>query len=73
MAQQLISDSGLRIVFDHGVDLDGNQIFKNKNYNNVKTDATPDALDATIQALVPLQQHPMVMAERYNTYQIVSI
>jgi hypothetical protein len=71
MVNEIISNSQIQMVLDHGLDIEGNPIFKNKNFNNVKTTATPDGLYAVATALVPLQQHVLSTLERSNTYTIV--
>ncbi|WP_353051716.1 DUF1659 domain-containing protein [Fictibacillus enclensis] len=43
MATTAILSTQLRLVFDGGMDGD-KQIYKNKNFSNVKTSATPDQL-----------------------------
>jgi hypothetical protein len=67
MAQSIISDSQLRLVFDMGVDENGKAIYKNKNFSNIKTSATTDGLFAVAQGLVSLQQHPVSAIERNDT------
>jgi hypothetical protein len=68
MAQAIISDSQLRLVFDMGVDENGKVIYKNKNFSNIKTSATTDGLFAVAQGLVSLQQHPVSAIERNDTH-----
>lgn len=67
MATSLITNSQLQLIFDDGVDLDGNTIYKNKNFNNVKTDATPTQLYQIANMLTPLQQRPLASIERNDT------
>jgi hypothetical protein len=64
MAQAIISDSQLRLVFDMGVNAEGKAIYKNKNFSNIKTTATTDGLFAVAQGLVSLQQYPVSSIER---------
>ncbi|MFD1738187.1 DUF1659 domain-containing protein [Bacillus salitolerans] len=68
MAQAIITDSQLRLTFDMGVGEDGKPVFKNKNFNNVKTDSTTDALYAVAQALVGLQQKTLHEIERNDSH-----
>lgn len=72
MAQAMITDTQLRMVFDHGMDLDGNQISKNKNFNNVKPTATTDNLFAIAQALAPIQTHPLQQIERNDSFDLIA-
>ncbi|RSK29200.1 DUF1659 domain-containing protein [Bacillus sp. HMF5848] len=62
-----MKDSQLRIVYVVGSDENGEPIFKNKNYNNVKTEAVADQLFAVAQAIASLQQHTVDHLERNNT------
>lgn len=70
MATEVINDSQLRIEYNHGVDVDGNPIYKFKNYNNLKTTATPDDIQSVSLALSGLQQHTLVSIQRNNSYEI---
>ncbi|WP_026560951.1 DUF1659 domain-containing protein [Metabacillus halosaccharovorans] len=70
MASQVILDSQLSLVFDMGLDEDGKVILKRKNYNNVKTTATPDELLQVAQALASLQTETLSSIERNDSNQI---
>ncbi|TXC82233.1 DUF1659 domain-containing protein [Metabacillus litoralis] len=72
MANQVLLDSQLRLVFDMGVDEKGKIIFKNKNYNNIKTSATADELLSVAQAIVSLQTETLSAVERNNSNQIMA-
>lgn len=72
MAVQVLIDSQLRLVFDMGMDENGKTIFKNKNYNNVKTAATADQLLQTAQAIASLQTETLALVERNNSNQITA-
>ena len=72
MAQQVLIDSQLRLVFDMGMDENGKTIFKNKNYNNVKTSATADQLLQAAQAIAGLQTETLALVERNNSSQITA-
>ncbi|MBM7606330.1 hypothetical protein JOC75_004378 [Metabacillus crassostreae] len=72
MANQVLLDSQLRLVFDMGVDEKGKIIFKNKNYNNIKTSATADELLSVAQAIVSLQTETLSSVERNNSNQILA-
>ncbi|MCD5324368.1 MULTISPECIES: DUF1659 domain-containing protein [Pontibacillus] len=63
--------SQLQIVLEDGLDEEGNMTFKNKNFNNVKTDATADQLFAVASALVPLQQRSLAGIERNDSSLII--
>lgn len=72
MAIETMRDSDLRLVFETGLDLDGNMTYKNKNYNNVKTSATADQLAAVATSITGLQQHPLFAVRRYSSYEITN-
>jgi hypothetical protein len=57
----------LQLVFQTGEDGEGNVIVKNKNFNNIKTTATPDQLYAVASALIPLQQWTLLEVERNDS------
>lgn len=70
MATQVILDSQLSLIFDMGVDENGKAILKRKNYNNVKTTATPDELLQVAQAIASLQTETLSVIERNDSNQI---
>ncbi|MBO1511835.1 MULTISPECIES: DUF1659 domain-containing protein [Metabacillus] len=70
MAVATLLDSQLSLVFDMGVDENGKAVTKRKNYNNVKTSATPDQLLQAAQAIVSLQTETLASVERNDTNQI---
>ncbi|WP_345240715.1 DUF1659 domain-containing protein [Pontibacillus salipaludis] len=59
--------SQLQIVLEDGLDEKGNMTFKNKNFNNVKTEATADQLFAVANVLHPLQQRKLSGIERNDS------
>lgn len=63
MATQAIKSSQLRLIFHIGDDEEGNPMFRQKNFQNVKPSATADNLYAVAHALASLQQ--------YDLYEIV--
>ncbi|WP_299093762.1 DUF1659 domain-containing protein [uncultured Metabacillus sp.] len=72
MAVAAILDSQLSLVFDMGLDENGKAKTKRKNYNNVKTSATPDQLLQAAQAIVSLQTETLLYVERNDTNQITA-
>ncbi|MBO1511870.1 MULTISPECIES: DUF1659 domain-containing protein [Metabacillus] len=70
MAVATLLDSQLSLVFNMGVDENGKDIYKRKNYNNVKTSATPDQLLQAAQAIASLQSETLTFVERNDTNQI---
>jgi hypothetical protein len=72
MANQVLIESQLRLVFDMGLDENGKTIFKNKNFNNVKTSSTADQLLQAAQAIASLQTETLSVVERNNSNQITA-
>ncbi|OAS87843.1 MULTISPECIES: DUF1659 domain-containing protein [Metabacillus] len=70
MAVATLLDTQLSLVFNMGVDENGKDIYKRKNYNNVKTSATPDQLLQAAQAIASLQTETLTFVERNDTNQI---
>lgn len=63
MAVQEMKSSQLRLIFHIGDDEEGNPLFRTKNFQNVKPQATADNLYAVANALASLQQ--------YDLYEII--
>lgn len=72
MAQQILLESQLRLVFDMGFDETGKTIFKRKNYNNVKASATADQFYQTAQAIASLQTETLATIERNDSNHITA-
>jgi hypothetical protein len=68
MAQTIIQSSQLRLVFELGTDEDGKMKYKNKNFNNIKTDAAPEQLLSVAQAIASLQIYPLAQVERNDKH-----
>lgn len=67
MAIQEIKSSQLRLVLNVGVDDEGNPIFRNKNFNNVKPSATADNLYAVATSLAAVQEHSLYEVVRNDS------
>lgn len=72
MADTLLVDSQLRIVFDMGLDANGKQLYKTKNYNLIKTTVSAEELLQAAQAIVSLQTEPLAFVERNDTYHVTA-
>jgi Protein of unknown function (DUF1659) len=70
MAIEVLLESQLSLVFDMGLDETGKQIYKRKNYNNIKTSATSDRLLQAAEAIGSLQTETLAFVERNDTNQI---
>jgi len=72
MAQSMIQQSQLRLVFEVGTDETGKPMYRRKNFNNIKVTATPEQLLAVSQALASLQTYPLAQIERSDTHFITN-
>ncbi|PKR78454.1 hypothetical protein CEY16_01470 [Halalkalibacillus sediminis] len=70
MANEVKLSTQLQLVFETGVDGDGNPIHKKKNFNTVKPEASSDALLAVTTQLVGLQEFPLDRIIRNDSYGI---
>lgn len=74
MAEQQLVDSRLRLILDDGVDeVSGEQLYKRKGFNNVKTAATADQLYTIATAVTGLQERPLVNVERNDSSEITEV
>jgi Protein of unknown function (DUF1659) len=72
MADQVLIESQLRLVYDMGLDEKGKVILKRKNYNNIKTSVTADQLHQAAQAIASLQTETLASIERNDTNQVTN-
>lgn len=72
MAETIILDSQLRLVFEAGVNEKGEPVFKSKNYNNVKTSATAEQLLEAANAITGLQTQSLAFVERNDSHQVTA-
>lgn len=70
MATATMKRTQLRLVFETGVDGEGNPMFRNKNLNNVKPETTADALHSIAISLASLQEHDLFEVERNDSSSI---
>ncbi|MFT4416293.1 DUF1659 domain-containing protein [Fredinandcohnia humi] len=68
MAQAVIKDTQLRLVFEAGVDDKGKMKYQNKNYNNIKPSATTDQLYSVAGAISDLQSRALADIERNDKH-----
>ncbi|SFA72061.1 MULTISPECIES: DUF1659 domain-containing protein [unclassified Bacillus (in: firmicutes)] len=71
MAQALLGDTKLRLVFEVGVDEKGNPILKTKTLNNIKKDSTADELSQAANALASLSKDVLSSVERTDNSEII--
>ncbi|MGP4062239.1 DUF1659 domain-containing protein [Halobacillus sp. H74] len=58
------TDARLQLVFDKGIDADGNMVLTRKSFNNVKIAATNEQLYEVSNALATLQERILFKVER---------
>lgn len=72
MAQALLEGSKLRMLFEIGVDDEGNPILRAKTFNNVKSASTTDQLFQAAQAISVLCNDTLNKVERNDTTTITA-
>lgn len=72
MAQALLEGTKLRLVFETGVDGEGNPILKSKTFSNVKKEATVDQLFQAAQAITALCNDTLNKVERNDSTEILA-
>ncbi|WML48915.1 DUF1659 domain-containing protein [Neobacillus sp. PS3-34] len=71
MAQAILEETKLRLIFETGVNEKGEPVFKTKTFNNVKKEATADQLLKAAQALGSLCNDPLSSIGRNDTLDII--
>lgn len=61
------SGTALRMQFQTGVDGDGDPIYRTKSLSNIKTGAQDQDIFDVAQALVQLQEYPLVAVQRVDS------
>ncbi|MEH7108695.1 DUF1659 domain-containing protein [Bacillus sp. JJ1764] len=72
MANTLLTDTQLRVVYQVGIDEQGKPVLKNKNFNNIKTDASADQLIQTAQAIAALAGDTLYKIERKDSSELLA-
>ncbi|PLS01359.1 DUF1659 domain-containing protein [Neobacillus cucumis] len=72
MAQGLLVGTKLRLVFDGGIDNEGNLILKSRTFSNVKKEATVDQLFQAAQAISALCNDSLNRVERTDNSEIIA-
>jgi hypothetical protein len=72
MAQALLEGTKLRLVFEAGVDNEGNPILKAKTFSNVKKDASVDQLYQVAHAISVLCNEMLYKVERNDSSEIIA-
>ncbi|MFZ7946116.1 MULTISPECIES: DUF1659 domain-containing protein [Bacillaceae] len=71
MAQALLEETKLRLVFDTGNDEEGNPIYKAKTFSNVTKAATADQFMQAATAISVLCKDPLNKVERNDSSEIL--
>ncbi|MBT2658812.1 DUF1659 domain-containing protein [Bacillus sp. ISL-18] len=71
MAEALLEGTKLRLVFDGGIDNEGNPILKSRTFSNVKKESTVDQLHQAAQAISALCNDSLNSVERTDTFEIL--
>lgn len=71
MAEAMLSQTRLRLLFEIGTDDNGKSIIKTKTFNNIKSTATAGELFSTATALASLSKDVLDAVERNDNYEIV--
>ncbi|MBT2756730.1 DUF1659 domain-containing protein [Mesobacillus foraminis] len=70
MAQAMMKNSRITLIFETGMNEKGEAILKGKAYSNVRKTATPDQLQQAATALGTLSAYPLVSVERTDNFDI---
>lgn len=71
MAQAMIMDSKLRILYDNGLNEKGEQVIKTKTYSNIRKDATAEQLLQAARAIAGLSSQALVNIERADNFELI--
>ncbi|WP_096190819.1 DUF1659 domain-containing protein [Neobacillus soli] len=72
MAKGLLLGTKLRLVFEAGMDDEGNPLYKAKTFSNVKKEATVDQLFQAAQAITVLCKDTLNKVERNDSTEILA-
>jgi Protein of unknown function (DUF1659) len=71
MAQAMLKNSRITLLFETGMNEKGEPIFKGKSYANVRKEATADQLHQAATALSSLCAYPVSSVERTDNHDII--
>lgn len=72
MAQAILAETKLRLVFEAGMDDKGAPIYKAKTLSNIKKEATADQLSQVAQAITVLCNDTLSRVERADSSEILA-
>lgn len=63
----------MKMVFDKGIDeATGKPVTQVKSFSNIRNDATDENMYLSAQSLASLQEHPVTIIRKQETYELVS-
>lgn len=71
MAEAIIKNTKLKLLFESGINEKGEPVYRTKTYNNIKKEATAAQLAEAAQALAGLCELPLVGVERADNFDII--
>lgn len=72
MAQALLEGTKLRLIFEVGMDDEGEPILRAKTFSNLKREATVDQLFQAAQAITALCKDTLNKVERNDSSEIIA-
>ncbi|MEH7307866.1 DUF1659 domain-containing protein [Neobacillus drentensis] len=72
MAQALLEGTKLRLIFEVGLDVNGDPILRAKTFSNVKKEATVEQLYQAAQAITVLCKDTLIKVERNDSSEIIA-
>jgi hypothetical protein len=72
MAQVMLAETSLKLIFEAGMNEKGEPVYKTKTFNNVKKESTADQLFQTAQALAVLCIDPLNTVLRNDNSDIIA-
>ncbi len=72
MAQGMLKETQMRLVFETGLNEKGEPVYKGKSFNNVKKDATIDQIYQAAQAISGLCVYTLNAVERNDSFDVIA-
>jgi hypothetical protein len=72
MAQIMLAETTLKLIFDGGMNEKGKPVYKTKTFNNVKKEAATDQLFQVAQAISVLCSDPLNSVQRDDSSDIIA-
>lgn len=72
MAQGILKDTQMRLIYETGLDGKGEPILKGKAFNSVLKEATADQLYQAAQAISGLCTYTLVSVERNDSFDVIA-